>query len=291
MSAPRPRRIAIVGVGLIGGSIGLATRHGLPKAHVVGIDRRTVLLRAGRRGAIHEGTTSLRLGLRGAGLIVLALPVEGIVKILPRVARYAAADAIITDVGSTKVAIQRAAASAGIGSRFVGGHPMAGSERAGVENADRRLFSGAPWIICPPRRSRARSEVTRFVRALGAKPVILTPERHDRVVARVSHLPQLLSVALVNSVAPRIGARARALAGPAFRQMSRLAHSPDRLWRDILRTNRLDVRRALDDFSHELSRLRSGLPAVASTAFRRASRGRSWLMGETTGRRSARRRP
>jgi prephenate dehydrogenase len=287
MPAPRLRRIAIVGVGLIGGSIGLAVRR-LPRTHVVGIDRRDVLRRARRRGAIHQGTTSLRLGLRQAELVVLALPVEGIAGILPRVARHAADGAIVTDVGSTKVAIRQAAVSAGLGRRYVGGHPMAGSERSGVENADGRLFQGAPWIVCPIRGVHARAVVMRFVRALGARPMLLTAERHDTVVARVSHLPQLLSVALVNSVAPSIGARARALAGPAFRQMSRLAASPAHLWRDILRTNHLPVRRALDEFSRELVRLRSDLPTGASASFRRAARARSRLTAVTRGRRTGR---
>jgi prephenate dehydrogenase len=268
------RRIAIVGVGLVGGSFGLAARRRLPGARIVGVDRAPVLRQARRRGAIHEGASSLRVGLRGADLIVLALPVDRLLTILPAVARLAGPDAVVTDVGSTKEAIVRAARRAGLAERFVGGHPMAGSERSGVAHADARLFAGAPWILCAGGPRSPVRQMAAFAARLGARPVVLSPRRHDEVVARLSHLPQLLSVALVNVGTRGAAARALGLAGPAFRQMSRLALSPPRIWNGILRTNRKAIERALRDLARELAGLRSGLAREIGPAFRRAARAR-----------------
>ncbi len=278
MAAAPFRRVAIVGVGLIGGSIGLRLRRLLPAAGVIGVDRAPVLRRAIARGAIRRGTTSLSRGLPGADLVILALPVDVILRILPRVARLAGPRAIVTDVGGTKQVILRAAACAGLAGRFVGGHPMAGSERSGVAFADGALLAGAPWILCTGRDGvRALERVRRMVSRLGARPVRLDPRRHDEVVARLSHLPQLLSVALVNAAARGAARRSLPLAGPAFRQMSRLAESPPRLWDGILKTNRRAVARAVDDFGRELGRLRAALGGGAAAHFRRAARTRARL--------------
>ena len=293
MPATRIRRVAIVGVGLLGGSIGLAMRRTMRRVEVVGIDRSPVLRRAKRRGAIRIGHTSLAQGLRGADLIILALPVDVILKFLPRVARLAGAGAIVTDVGSTKTTIQEAAIRAGLGARFVGGHPIAGSERTGVAHADPRLFRDAPWVLCSPRRGEALRRVRRLVIALGGRPVLLAARRHDRLVALFSHLPQILSVVLVNTVARRIPARSPRLAGPAFRQMSRVASSPERLWRGILATNEDAVREAIDALARELSILRSRLPDRLEGTFKRAARARPGLApqrGDLTASRASRRR-
>jgi prephenate dehydrogenase len=290
--APPFRRVAIVGVGLIGGSIGLAIRRRLRQARVVGIDRPAVLRVARRRGAVHEGTGSLARGLAGADLVVLALPVDEILKALPRVARLAGPDAIVTDVGSTKEEIVRAARRLGLAARFVGGHPMAGSERSGIDNADASIVPGAPWILCPalPRAragggGAAQARVAALVERLGAHPARLDPRVHDAAMARLSHLPQLASVALINAAAGSPAGRFLGLSGPAFRQMSRLASSPPALWDGILRSNRRAAERALDDFVRELNRLRAALGKCVSPHFRRAARARARLTrgGRTTG--------
>ncbi len=270
--SPRFRRIAIVGVGLIGGSIGLALRRHAPGVRIVGVDRGPVLRVARRRGAIHEGTSSLGRGLAGADLVVLALPVDAIVDTLPLLGRLAAPAAAITDVGGTKEAIVASARRAGLGPRFVGGHPMAGSERSGVRHANASLFAGAPWILCPA-SSRARRfvrPVAFLVERLGARPVLLPARSHDRAMARLSHLPQLISVALVNTAASAAGQMH--LSGPAFRQMGRLAASSPALWAPIFRTNRGATTRAIDDFVGELRRLRAALGSGPGRDFRRAGR-------------------
>ncbi len=280
MPATRIRRVAIVGVGLVGGSIGLALRRTLRRVEVVGIDRAPVLRRARRRGAIQIGHTSLARGLEGADLIILALPVDAILTFLPRVARLAGVGAVVTDIGSTKGTIKEAAIRSGLGARFVGGHPMAGSEQTGVAHADGRLFLGAPWILCASRPGKALRLVRHLVSAVGARPILLDARRHDRLVALFSHLPQILSIALVNTVARRMTPRSPRLAGPAFRQMSRVATSPERLWRGILSTNQGAVCEAIDAFTRELGILRSQLPHGLKTAFRRAARARPRLAAQ-----------
>jgi prephenate dehydrogenase len=279
------RRIAIVGVGLIGGSIGLALRRRMPRTRVVGIDRPAVLRAARRRGAVHEATASLARGLRGADLVVLALPVDAILNVLPQVARRAGSLALITDVGSTKGEILDAARRLGLGDRFVGGHPMAGSERTGIRSADASLLLGAPWILCPAgpggRRGRAPHALARIaalVERLGARPARLDARRHDLAVARLSHLPQLISVALVNSASASPAGPLLEFSGPAFRQMSRLASSPPGLWDAILKSNRPAAIAALDDFVLELRRLRARVGRGLARDFRRAARSRARLV-------------
>jgi prephenate dehydrogenase len=273
------RRIAIVGVGLIGGSIGLMARRRLRGVTVTGVDRGAVLRGARRRGAIDAGATRLGPGLRDADLVVLALPVEAILAILPRLARHLPAGAMVTDVGSTKGAILAAARRAGLAARFVGGHPMAGSERTGVGHADARLLHGAPWILCPAGRGAALPWVRRVIGRLGARPVVMGAGRHDRVVAHLSHLPQAVSLALALAADRGAGRPGRGLAGPAFRQMTRVAESAPALWRGIFRTNAAETRRALARFERELRGIRRTLASGAAARFRGAARARRRLVG------------
>ena len=292
------QRIAIVGMGLIGGSIGLAVRRARSGTRVVGIDRPDVLRRARARGALDESATRLERGLAGADLVVLALPVDAILAVLPRVARLLPPGAILTDVGSTKEAIDRLALRMGLRGRFVGGHPMAGSERSGIAHADGRLFVGAAWVLCPAHRppvgrtAGARSGIRPppswrrlaiLVRRLGARPFLLEPRAHDRIVARLSHLPQLVSVALTNAACTRETRPYLHLCGPALRQMTRLAESPPGLWGSILRSNRRAATRALDDVIDELARLRGGLGTGAAERFRAAALARARLLDAVRG--------
>lgn len=295
-SGPPFRRIALVGVGLIGGSIGLALRRGVRSARVIGVDRPAVLRGARARRAIDEAAPSLVHGLRGADLVILALPVAAILEILPRLRGRLAAGAIVTDVGSAKERIVERARLAGLGERFVGGHPMAGSERSGIDHADAGLFKGAPWILCPATRAAstpaadrrggatAVDRVAALVRRLGARPEVVDPRAHDRAMARLSHLPQLVSVALTNAAGAREARPYLHLSGPALLRMSRLADSPPELWEGILRSNRHAVERALDDFIRETRRLRASLGRGPSADFRRAARLRARLVSGARGR-------
>jgi len=262
-----------VGVGLIGGSIGLALRRKVSGVRIIGIDRDRVLRVALRRGAVHDGTSSLARGLEDVDLAVLALPVDAILRTLPRLGRLVPPGAAVTDVGGTKEAIVACARRAGLGARFVGGHPMAGSERSGVRHADGALFSRAPWILCPATSAAGRftRSLAALVRRLGARPVLLPARAHDRTMARLSHLPQLISVALVNTAGSSTEGRLH-LSGPAFRQMGRLAASPPALWKSIFRTNHRATARAVDDFIREMHGLRAALGSGPGRDFRRAER-------------------
>ncbi len=280
MASPPFRRVTIVGVGLIGGSIGLGLRRRAPGIHVTGFDRPAVLRKARARGAIHDGSPVLARAVRDADLVILALPVESLIEVLPRVARLAPPTAILTDVAGVKSIVGRVASRAGLGARFVGGHPMAGSERSGIVGARATLFDRATWFLCPPGRGgaghRSISRIERLVRRLGASPVRIGTREHDRSVARLSHLPQLLAVALVNAAAGRVRA---GTGGPAFRDMSRVAISPPGIWIGVLAANRQEIGRAIDECVRELRRLRMALDGRSGPFFRRAARARSRLLG------------
>ncbi len=242
--------VAVCGLGLIGGSLALAlSRRG---HHVIGVDRPGPLRRARRARAI-AGAAPLETALRRAGLIVLAAPPTANLRLLRRIARLGAADVTVTDVTSVKRPILAEARRLGLRG-FVGGHPMAGNEGSGFAAASSTLFRGRPWIVVPGPDPAALRRVLRLLRSVGARPVALSAAEHDRVVARLSHLPQLLAWALLSSAAGDPATRRRlGIAGPGFRDMTRLARSPRRLWREILRANRDEVEGALQDLRAALS--------------------------------------
>jgi prephenate dehydrogenase len=258
-------RVAILGTGLIGGSFALALRERAPGAHIVGWDRPEVLAAARGRRTIDEGTTDLPTALRGADLVYLALPIGTTLDALPEVARHANAGALVTDSCSTKAVICHTAQGCFAGpARFLGGHPMAGREAGGIENAAAGIFHGAKYALISEERD-PDERVGRFaglVRAMGAVPLWLDAETHDWAAALVSHLPQLLSVALGSVLRSQQEAESGlplALAGPGLRDALRLAGSPYDIWRDVCITNRDNLRRALDRIAQALDHLRNHL--------------------------------
>lgn len=258
------RRVAILGTGLIGGSFGLALRRASPDAKIIGWDRLEVLSRAVARGAIHIAAKDLSEAVRGADLVILALPIAAILDVLPLVARHAEPQALVTDTGSTKATICRAADLLFTNdTRFLGGHPIAGKERSGIENADADLFYGARWALIGL-QSDPEPRVNQFaslLEAIGVHPVWLDAEAHDRALAIVSHLPQLAAVALASVVrmATDETGRSLTLAGPGLRDALRLAGSPYSVWRDICLTNRENISAALDQLIQALDELRTHL--------------------------------
>ena len=258
------RRIAILGTGLIGGSFGLALRKHVPKIRVIGWDRPEVLRQAAALGAIQEQADDLPVAVRGADLVYLALPIGVTLDLLPAVARSVDPQALVTDACSTKTVLCRVAAACfSRTARFLGGHPMAGREVSGIANADAELFRGARYALIG---SEDESDpcVTSFVAMLqqiGAVPVWLDAEAHDHAVAYVSHLPQLLSIALGSVLQQTAGQEDSplALAGPGLRDALRLAGSPYPLWRDICLTNREQIVSALESIIHQLDHLRTHL--------------------------------
>ena len=252
-------KVAVLGTGLIGGSLALALRERVPGWEIHGFDTDpSVRARAASLRVTDRICDSPEAAASGADLVVLAPPVDLIPALCSRIAPGLEASAVVTDVGSSKVGVVRAG-EAILGDRFVGGHPMAGSERHGVEAADAGLFEGAWWILTPTEAtsSRSYSTVTDLIARLGAKPVAVDPAAHDALVARLSHVPQLTASALVE-VAASAGDREAllGLAGAGFRDVTRIAASNPALWVAIVRSNRQAVLEGLE-------RLRGRLGAVA----------------------------
>jgi len=253
-------RVTIIGVGLVGGSLGMALRaRGLAR-EVVGVMRvpDTILL-AARRGAIDRGTVEPVEGVAGADLVVLATPPDDVVPMARRVLPGLRPGAILTDVASVKGEIVRsveAFVGARSGVRFVGGHPMAGNEGRGIEAAAADLFEGTVYLLTPTPRTdpAAVARLSELARALGARAAEFDPDEHDRVVAVVSHLPYLVAAALVGIS----GGAARA-AGPGFLGATRVAGSPVELWAQICRLNREPIVDALRAFRGELAELEAVL--------------------------------
>jgi prephenate dehydrogenase len=257
-------RIAILGTGLIGGSFGLALRKHFPDISIVGFDRAKTLQAALARGAVQETAPDLASAVRSADLVYIALPIGATIEALPAVAAAAGAGALVTDTGSTKAAICRAAKTAFVGgARFLGGHPMAGKETSGIARADAELFSGARYAFIglegdPDPRVQG---FVALVRRLGAEPVWSGAETHDWAVGIVSHLPQLLAVALARVVQDETDETGLpvSLSGPGLQDTLRLAGSPYGLWRDVAHTNTENIARALDRLEQALEHLRTRL--------------------------------
>ena len=264
------RRVAILGTGLIGGSFALALRKYSPDSVVIGWDKAHVLRHALERGAINEGFSDLALAVAGADLIYMALPVGHTIELLPEVAKLASPEALVTDASSTKRSVCAAAKESfsARGACFLGGHPMAGKEISGIAAADGELFRGSKYALigesaagnAEPRDAR----VTKFlalIEKLGAEPVWLNEEAHDRAAAIVSHLPQLLAVALAGVVRDQTDETGLpvTLAGRGLRDALRLAGSPYSVWRDIILTNSDNLDRALGQLILALDTLRGDL--------------------------------
>ena len=246
-------RVAVLGVGLIGGSIGLAARRRLD-AEVVGHGRSPERLeRAVALGAIDRGAGSLAEACEGADLVFCCAPVA----VLPEQARKALAaagpDAVVTDVGSTKGEL---VAEMGGDERFIGGHPLAGAETAGVENAREDLFEGARWYLTPTDRSSGLlyDRLQRALAALGARPQAIDPRGHDRLMATVSHLPHVLANVLASEAAHSLTKDTERLpdVGPSFRDATRVAGSNPAIWADIYASNREAVASSVDSVALRL---------------------------------------
>jgi len=244
------RRAAIIGVGLIGGSMGMALRRRGLAREVVGFARRKETLDAAEAlGAIDRRAASAPEAVSGADLVVLAAPVEAILARMREVAPHLSRGALVTDVGSTKRRIVAAARRLPEWVDFIGSHPMAGSEKTGVASARPDMFQGATWIITPTAGARpaAIRRLLRLVVALGARPMSVPPLLHDRLVAAVSHLPHIAAVSLV-TVAARLAAREPKVwqaAASGFRDATRLASGDPAVWRDICLTNKSALRASI----------------------------------------------
>jgi prephenate dehydrogenase len=258
------QRIAVIGTGLIGGSFALAIRKYLPKISVVGYDRPEPAAHALARGALHEVAADIPSAIRGADLIYIALPIGATLEILPALSSAAGPKSLVTDACSTKAVICRLAAKHFSGSvRFLGGHPMAGKEKSGIQNSDPDLFRGAPYVLVGTENEGSESfrGWLSVLAEIGAQPVWCDAETHDWAVAIVSHLPQLVSIALGRVVMDETDDTGLplSLSGQGLQDSLRLAGSPYSVWRDILLTNKENISRGLDRVAQALDHLRTHL--------------------------------
>lgn len=265
------KQVAIVGIGLMGGSLGLALRK-RGGWRVAGLARREATLRvARRRGALHEGSTDPADVLPGADVVIFCSPVDKIVPLAKVYRRFFKHDALLMDVGSVKGPVVRALEKwfhGRGGPVFVGAHPMAGSEKTGVENARADLYQGAVCAITATAQTPlARvAQAADFWKSVGARTLVIDPDTHDRAVAVVSHLPHLIADALMLSVGdwkhPEGVTLLKELAAGSFRDATRVAGADPTLWRGIFRLNDHAVRGAIRLFSKNLSRLATGQWAI-----------------------------
>lgn len=262
------RQITIIGTGLIGGSFALAVRKTGFTGQIVGCDRENVLMRARDFGAIDQSLANPEEAVRGSDLVVLATPVGNIIDLIERIGPLVPANALITDVGSTKaeiVARARDVFGTDVTSRFLPGHPMAGKEHAGVEYADAHLFQDAVWLLTPyVKQNFELPRIAAFVELLnrmGSRVICLDPVEHDRVCAFVSHLPQMISTAFASMLVEELGdnSQVNAIGGRALREMSRIAQSPYSMWRDIALTNTKNIQEGLLKLEQKLAHIRENL--------------------------------
>jgi prephenate dehydrogenase len=251
--------VAIVGVGLIGGSIGLALRQRKLAERVVGIGRRQESLRAARRvGAVDHTTVDIEKGIAEAELVIVCTPVGRIVEDVRKAAMHCPEGTLLTDAGSAKQTIV-AELDQGLprACRYLGSHPLAGSEKTGATFARADLFEGRIAILTPTKNTRAEDFdfLENFWQALGSVVVQLSPDEHDRALALTSHLPHIVASALVSAVPEKYFR----LAGPGLHDTTRIASGDAEMWSQIFALNRDNVLSALDQFSAILSALQSAV--------------------------------
>jgi len=250
-----PRRLSIIGVGLLGGSIGLAVKSAAMPCRVVGYGhRRSTLDKALASGAIDEAADGLAEAVKGADFVILCTPVGSFRQNLKDIAPALAEGAVVTDVGSTKRSVVRAAAELlPKHAKFVGSHPMAGSEKRGVDFARADLFAGARCILTPDASTDrdALASVESFWQALGMTTTRLSPDEHDRLVCDISHLPHALAASLVSMQDDA----ALPLAGKGFLDATRIAGGDGALWRDIFLDNRDHLATSVNHFRAALDEL------------------------------------
>jgi len=238
------KRITIIGCGLIGGSIGLSLKKNNYSGQIFGIDKKEVIEKAIDCQAIDQGSETMELGIADTDLIILATPVKEIIKLIREIIPCLSRPCLITDTGSTKTDIIRQAEIV-LSNKcdFIGGHPMAGSEKSGIEYADPDLFIGKPYIVVPGNRISplANRKMSSIINLIGAVEVQMDAGSHDRVVGLVSHLPQLIAVVMTNMLGSLVEEQDKKqyfrISGNVYNEMTRVACSPFSIWRDIYQTN------------------------------------------------------
>ncbi|HEX8689323.1 MAG TPA: prephenate dehydrogenase/arogenate dehydrogenase family protein [Solirubrobacterales bacterium] len=260
-------RAAVLGVGLIGGSIGLAARQRLGCEVVGWGPRRATLERAVELGAVDRTADSVGEACAGADVVFCASPVSVLPELVAAALEASGPETVVTDAGSTK---RQLVAALGSDERFIGGHPLAGAETAGVQNARADLFEGARWYLTPTERSSGilYDRLQRLVSDLGARPQAIDPEAHDRLMATVSHLPHVLANVLAGQAAGELTRDSERMpeAGPSFRDATRVAGSNPAIWGDIFSANSEAIAAAIEETIVRLREARELIEAGASEA-------------------------
>jgi len=274
--------IAIVGLGLIGGSIALAVRERWPSVRVTAVDRPQVLAHASSSGAIDRAAGRVA-DVGATDLVILAAPVQQNVQLLAQAVAVLPHGAVITDVGGTKRDIVGAAAALPSGApAFVGGHPIGGAERGGFGFARPDLFRGKPWILTPVPSSPAATveRLFQFAHGLGGRPTTMEAGEHDRLMAFVSHLPQLAASALMDVVGQAASTDGLRWAGRGLTDSTRIASSPASVWREVCASNADLIGVALDALIARLTEMRADLEHgdAVEAIFEQAARWRAELM-------------
>jgi len=253
------KKITLIGVGLIGGSLGLALKENRSNFKIIGVDKKEIIEKAITRGAIDEGTVNLEEGIKEADIIIIATPVKTILDILTQINPFLKKGCLVTDTGSTKQQIvQKANKVLSEDVFFIGGHPMAGSEKYGIESAFSHLFRNKTYILTPTPKSNlgALKKISLLIKMIGAKELILDPLEHDRIVSAVSHLPQIIAVSLINAIG-ELALRGNSsnyfkAIGEGFKDMTRIASSPYKIWEDICDTNKENILEMIQEFKNHL---------------------------------------
>jgi len=256
------RKLSILGPGLLDGSIGLAARQRkVAKRVSLWARRPDAADQAYQLGAANEATSDLAKVVADAELVILATPIGAMKGLVEQILPHLPADCVVTDVGSVKYPIVTALSDALAGrARFVGSHPMAGSEQSGIEAARRDLFDNAVCIVTPREDTdkAALQLVYDFWKAIGCSVKTLAPVEHDEIVARISHLPHLVAAAVVNVVCSD-GSHPLNFVGPGFKDFTRIAGGPFEMWTEICLENREEIGRALDSLIEELAKVRAAI--------------------------------
>jgi prephenate dehydrogenase len=269
-AAERPllTRVAVIGLGLMGGSLALALRRAGAAEHIVGCGRQVLIDRAREIGAIDSGSTDATEAVSGCDYVVLCTPVENSIALMTQIAPRLRADTLITDVGSTKETFANAARELfgrDAAARVLPGHPLAGRELSGLEHATDDLYQGCVWVLTPLAEHReltaSQKSLAAALDTIGARVVFSTPAEHDRVLAYTSHLPQMLSTALALTLAENFapGAPGLQIHGSGLRTMLRLAGSEPKMWEQIAASNRENIAEALDSMEATVRELRESL--------------------------------
>ena len=260
-------KITLIGVGLLGGSIGMAARQRGVAGRVTGLVRRTESVQECLdAGAVDDATLDLAEAVGGAALVILCTPVGGMKALAEEIQPHLAPDTVVTDVGSVKASV--VAEVEPLLPRFVGSHPMAGSEQTGVANARADLFENTVCAVTSTDQSDTAcvTRLNEFWTALGSHVISLPAAEHDTIVARTSHLPHVLASALVNAVLGRPREGEAAFLGTGFRDTTRLASGSPAMWRDIALDNAPAIEHAIDDLQAELATLKTALKTREATA-------------------------